>query len=66
LRDLCCSARIELPRADARQLELEERGGIRFRLLGPTGNGAIGGRPPAGPEDKAEETIDPSRRISAA
>jgi hypothetical protein len=64
LPDLPCSTRIELPRSDARQLGLEESPGIRFRLFGSAWNGALGGWPPSGPEDEAEEAIDPPSRIS--
>src|SRR5687768_4755191 len=56
LPDLFGSTRIELPCSDARQLGLEEGGGIRRRLLGPAWNGAIGCWPPSRPEDDAEET----------
>jgi hypothetical protein len=64
LPDLCCSARIELPRSDARQLGLEERGRIRLRLFSSTGNREVGLWPPPGSEDDVEEAIDRASAIS--
>ena len=66
LPDLCCSARIELPRSDARQLGLKERGRIRLRLFSSTGNREVAMWPPPRSEHDAEEAIDRASAISPA